>query len=123
METMTKLKNLYIALFNLCPQNRGAAHRLAAYRVWQSLSCHTLTLDYRGYGDSVMAAQLGESTVVEDAKTAIKLVRDTVGDKPKVGSIRYLDSHRVDMCIYLYLLAVDTLRPLYGHGRGGPRCS
>ena len=44
-----------------------------------------------------MAAQLGESTVVEDAKTAIKLVRDTVGDKPKVGSIRYLDSHRVDM--------------------------
>ena len=97
METMTKLKNLYIALFNLCPQNRGAAHRLAAYRVWQSLSCHTLTLDYRGYGDSVMAAQLGESTVVEDAKTAIKLVRDTVGDKPKVGSTRYLDSHRVDM--------------------------
>ena len=56
------------------------------YKVWQSLSCHTLTLDYRGYGDSVMAAQLGESTVVEDAKTAIKLVRDTVGDKPKVGS-------------------------------------
>ena len=101
--------------YSLCPQNRGAAHRLAAYRVWQSLSCHTLTLDYRGYGDSVMAAQLGESTVVEDAKTAIKLVRDTVGDKPKVGSIRYLDSYLdsryASTCIYLQLI-------LYGHSMG-----
>ena len=95
METMTI--DSVLLNYSLCPQNRGAAHRLAAYRVWQSLSCHTLTLDYRGYGDSVMAAQLGESTVVEDAKTAIKLVRDTVGDMPKVGSIRYLDSHHVDM--------------------------
>ena len=84
--------------------------------MWQSLSCHTLTLDYRGYGDSVMAAQLGESTVVEDAKTAIKLVRDTVGDRPKVGS----SVDPVDMPL---LLAVDTLRPLYGHGSGRPRCS
>jgi hypothetical protein len=28
-------------------QNRGAKHRLAAYRVWQSLGFYTLTIDYR----------------------------------------------------------------------------
>ena len=28
-------------------QNRGAAHRVAAYKIWQSLGCYTLTLDYR----------------------------------------------------------------------------
>merc|ERR1719342_1057102 len=41
-------------------------------------------MDYRGYGDSVMKSPLSESTVVEDAKAAIKLIRDNVGDDPKL---------------------------------------
>ena len=41
-------------------------------------------MDYRGYGDSTMSGPINETTVVEDAKAAIKLIRDNVGDKPKV---------------------------------------
>ena len=36
-------------------QNRGASHRIAAYKRFQGQGYHTLTLDYRGWGDSVMA--------------------------------------------------------------------
>ena len=68
-------------------RNRGAAHRVAAYKVWQSLGCYTLTVDYRGYGDSVMLQPLNETTLVEDAKAAIKFIRDIVGDKPKVNHL------------------------------------
>ena len=72
-------------------RNRGAAHRVAAYKVWQSLGCYTLTVDYRGYGDSVMTQTINETTLVQDAKASIKFIRDIVGDKPKVGSEMLLD--------------------------------
>ena len=65
-------------------KNRGAAHRVAAYKKFQSLGCYTLTVDYRGYGDSIMSQTINETTLVEDAKAAIKFIRDIVGDKPKV---------------------------------------
>ena len=58
---------------------------MAAYKVCQSLGFYTLTVDYRGYGDSVMLQPLNETTLVEDAKAAIKFIRDIVGDKPKVN--------------------------------------
>ena len=29
------------------PQNRGASHRIAAYKIFQSLGYYTLTMDYR----------------------------------------------------------------------------
>ena len=50
----------------------------------QSLGYYTLTIDYRGYGDSVMSLPLNETTLVEDAKAAIRLVRRKFGDKPKL---------------------------------------
>lgn len=56
-------------------QNRGASHRIAEYKVWQRLGYHVLTIDYRGYGDTVMNGTIGETTLVEDSKAAIKLVR------------------------------------------------
>jgi len=65
-------------------KNRGAAHRIAAYKIFQSLGCYTLTMDYRGYGDSIMSWRLNETTVVEDALAAIKLLRDNLGEKPKL---------------------------------------
>jgi len=65
-------------------KNRGAAHRLAAYKIFQSLGCYTLTVDYRGYGDSIMTQPLNETTLVQDAKAAIKFIREIVGDKPKL---------------------------------------
>jgi len=65
-------------------KNRGAAHRIAAYKIFQSLGCFTLTMDYRGYGDSIMSWRLNETTVVEDALAAIKLLRDNLGDKPRL---------------------------------------
>jgi len=65
-------------------KNRGAGHRIAAYKIFQSLGCHTLTLDYRGYGDSVMSWSLNETTLVEDAKAAIRFIRDNVGPLPKL---------------------------------------
>ena len=43
--------------------------------MWQRLGYHVLTIDYRGYGDTVMNGTLGETTLVEDSKAAIKLVR------------------------------------------------
>jgi len=65
-------------------KNRGASHRLAAYKIFQRWGYYTLTVDYRGYGDSVMSSPLSETTVVEDAKAAIKLVRDSVGNDAKL---------------------------------------
>ena len=73
-------KDLVVTIF----QNRGASHRIAAYKIFQSVGCDTLTMDYRGYGDSVMSGTINETTVVEDAKAAIKFIRDNVGDKAKV---------------------------------------
>ena len=43
--------------------------------MWQRLGYHVLTIDYRGYGDTLMNGTLGETTLVEDSKAAIKLVR------------------------------------------------
>jgi len=65
-------------------KNRGASHRLAAYKIFQKWGYHTLTVDYRGYGDSIMSHPLNETTVVEDAKAAVKLLRDNVGDDAKL---------------------------------------
>ena len=59
---------------------------MAAYKVWQSLGCYTLTVDYRGYGDSVMTQNINETTLVQDAKASIKFIRDIVSDKPKVAN-------------------------------------
>jgi len=64
--------------------NRGAPHRLAAYKVFQSQGYHTLTLDYRGYGDSVLKGEIGEDILIQDAKAAIEFVRREVGDKAKL---------------------------------------
>jgi len=65
-------------------KNRGASHRIAAYKIFQSFGYYTLTMDYRGYGDSIMSFPLNETTVVEDAVAAIRLVRDSVGDQAKL---------------------------------------
>jgi len=65
-------------------KNRGAAHRVAAYKIFQSLGCYTLTVDYRGWGDSIMSQPINETTLVQDGKAAIKFIRDIVGDKPKL---------------------------------------
>jgi len=65
-------------------KNRGASHRIAAYKIFQRWGYYTLTVDYRGYGDSIMSFPINETTVVEDAKAAIKLVRDSVGDDAKL---------------------------------------
>ena len=48
-EGNNSISGLVIILFPASLQNRGAAHRVAAYKIWQSLGCHTLTLDYRWY--------------------------------------------------------------------------
>ena len=76
------------SLFDDCSlQNRGASHRIAAYKIFQSFGYYTLTMDYRsrptdyklseskngvmttllcrGYGDSIMSFPLNETTVVE----------------------------------------------------------
>jgi len=65
-------------------KNRGASHRLAAYKLFQSQGYHTLTLDYRGYGDSVLKGEIGEDTLIQDAKAAMEFVRREVGDKAKL---------------------------------------
>ena len=57
---------------------------MAAYKIFQSLGCYTLTVDYRGWGDSIMSQPINETTLVQDGKAAIKFIRDIVGDKPKV---------------------------------------
>ena len=59
-------------------QNRGASHRLAEYKVWQRLGYYVLTIDYRGYGDTIMNGTLSETTLVEDSKAAIKLIRHAI---------------------------------------------
>ena len=41
-------------------------------------------LGCRGWGDTHMSSPLGESTLATDAKTAIKMVRDNLGDSAKV---------------------------------------
>ena len=71
-------------------KNRGAAHRVAAYKIFQSLGCYTLTVDYRGWGDSIMSQPINETTLVEDAKASIKFIRGIVGDKPKVRIILHI---------------------------------
>lgn len=65
-------------------KNRGASHRIAAYKTFQSLGFYTLTIDYRGYGDSIRVGELSESTVVEDALKAIRELRVHLGDKFKL---------------------------------------
>ena len=59
---------------NLTFQNRGATHRHVAYKKFQKLGCYTLTLDYRGYGDSIMSKELNMTSVVQDAVLALKYV-------------------------------------------------
>jgi len=65
-------------------KNRGASHRIAAYQLFQRQGYHTLTMDYRGYGDSTMSTNINETTVVEDAKMGLKFVRDQVGNEAKL---------------------------------------
>ena len=55
-------------------QNRGATHRHVAYKKFQKLGYYTLTLDYRGYGDSIMSKELNMTSVVQDAVLALKYV-------------------------------------------------
>jgi len=80
---LTKDDTVFILLHGNA-KNRGASHRIAAYKVWQRLGYHVLTIDYRGFGDSVMNGTIGETTLVEDSKAAIKLIRDAVGTDPKL---------------------------------------
>jgi len=73
-------------------KNRGAAHRIAAYKTFQALGFYTLTIDYRGYGDSILGdgkdpfegGKLGESSVVEDALLAIRNMRQELGSEFKL---------------------------------------
>jgi len=65
-------------------KNRGASHRIAAYKTFQKLGFYTLTLDYRGYGDSVKVGEMSESTIVEDALVAIRELRKQLGSKFKL---------------------------------------
>ena len=53
-------------------QNRGATHRHVAYKKFQKQGFYTLTLDYRGYGDSKMTSELNMTSVVQDAIVALK---------------------------------------------------
>ena len=53
-------------------QNRGATHRHVAYKKFQKQGFYTLTLDYRGYGDSKMSSELNMTSVVQDAVVALK---------------------------------------------------
>jgi len=65
-------------------KNRGASHRIAAYKTFQKLGFYTLTIDYRGYGDSKTrrsTKELTESTVVEDAMMAIRELRAHLGEE------------------------------------------
>jgi len=95
-------------------KNRGASHRLAAYKIFQSLGYYTLTVDYRGYGDSIMSFPLNETTVVEDAKAAIKLVRDNVGEDAKLIIYGHsmgtgISSHAVAECLQEGVDRVDGI--------------
>ena len=53
-------------------QNRGATHRHVAYKKFQKQGFYTLTLDYRGYGDSKMSSELNMTSVAQDAVVALK---------------------------------------------------
>ena len=69
-------------LFSLCTyviptyiillQNRGATHRHVAYKKFQKHGYYTLTLDYRGYGDSIMSSELNMTSVAQDAILGLK---------------------------------------------------
>ena len=43
-----------------------------AYKKFQNHGYYTLTLDYRGYGDSTMTSELTMASVVEDAILGLK---------------------------------------------------
>ena len=43
-----------------------------AYKKFQKQGFYTLTLDYRGYGDSKMSSELNMTSVVQDAVVALK---------------------------------------------------
>lgn len=54
--------------------SRGAPHRIEMYQLLRRLGYHVITLDYRGYGDSVGAAPT-EAGVVRDAIAVYEYVR------------------------------------------------
>jgi len=83
VDKLTEEDTVFILLHGNA-KNRGASHRIAAYKIFQSFGFYTLTMDYRGYGDSIMSFPINGTTLVEDAKAAIKLVRDSVGDDAKL---------------------------------------
>jgi len=71
-------------------KNRGASHRIAAYQLFQKQGYHTLTVDYRGWGDSTMSGEGGgferinEKSLIDDAVLAARFVRKEVGDQAKL---------------------------------------
>ena len=62
----------FISIIFILLQNRGATHRHVAYKKFQKQGYYTLTLDYRGYGDSILSSELNMTSVVQDAKVALK---------------------------------------------------
>ena len=62
------IRHTYIILL----QNRGATHRHVAYKKFQKHGYYTLTLDYRGYGDSIMSSELNMTSVAQDAILGLK---------------------------------------------------
>merc|ERR1711872_537713 len=82
-DSLSALDTVFLLLHGNA-KNRGAAHRIAAYKTFQKLGFHTLTLDYRGYGDSVKVGEMSESTIVEDALIAIRELRKQLGSKFKL---------------------------------------
>ena len=82
-DSLSALDTVFLLLHGNA-KNRGAAHRIAAYKTFQKLGFHTLTIDYRGYGDSIKVGDLSESSVVNDALMAIRGLRRHLGNKFKL---------------------------------------
>ena len=63
--------------------NRAQPHRVGLYRQLLSLGYYVLAVDYRGYGDS-SPVELGEASVVADARAALHWVTSKLGDRARV---------------------------------------
>jgi len=73
-----------IVLLHGNAKNRGATHRHVAYKKFQKQGFYTLTLDYRGYGDSILSSELNMTSVVQDAILALKFLRRELGEEFKL---------------------------------------
>jgi len=86
LENVPKLgpDDTVIVLLHGNAKNRGATHRHVAYKKFQKQGFYTLTLDYRGYGDSKMSSELNMTSVAQDAVVALKFLRQELGEQFKL---------------------------------------